>query len=805
MSRTKKQDSAKVRTVRGRPKTTTKSNSELTLLQKIIPPSILAVLTALLYAPTLNYPFQFDDVAHITKKFAIRFDSPITRIWSNSRWLGDWLNSINYQIGEFNPFYYRFFNVITHIVTGVILYFLILNLCSLLNKTSFISKNSLLIASTTTAFFLLHPLQTQTVMYVIQSRVEGVATLFVLAAVLFFTMIFKSKNNILKIICGASFLLISMLSCGTKETVIVLPLLLLIVDWFFISKEKWNNIKSRLAIYCTIAVSFFALMVYRVGFGLFKEIFSFNMTSGNNIGNVLTTHPADTISQFQFLISQFKVILRYLFVFIFPFRLRVEYDWKLSESFFALDSFFPFIILVCLLAFTIYKATKKQIPFFTFGILWFFVSIAPRSSILPAPELIYDYKTYMASAGIFFIFGTVTTMLLNMLYEKVKANYKILPRKRLTYQSNFCLGALMLLMLPISTASFFRNRIWRSNVIFCEDNVKKAPKKARVYNNYGVSLCEAGKYKEAINIYKTAIRMDKFYRDPLSNMAVAYSMNGQLDEAIDSLKLALHICPNYPEAYNNIGSLLMQKNNLDAAEKALNAALKLRPYYGKAFYNFARLYEIKKQPEKIWEYLKKATEGDLDIPEVFFKLGQMSLQIEKYDEAVKAFERVLAMGATSTQLLFNLGNAYFMQKEYDKASRFYEQIVKNNPTDTRFTYNLAETYFNKEEYEKSLVLFKQTTALPKPPPGTFLRVAECLNKLKKYGEAKTYLNKLLTINSSDEFKATAKNILANCILQEKLEAGDGSIKMSEFNEITKMISNKQTSTANSSLNQKKEG
>ncbi|MCF7899645.1 hypothetical protein K9L05_03290, partial [Candidatus Babeliales bacterium] len=167
---------------------------KLIFLQNLIPASILAILTTLFYFPSLRYPFQFDDIANITKKFVIRMDNPLQRWTTHSRWMSDYLNNLNYKIGLFDPFYYRSFNLIIHILSGLILFFLILDLCKFLKKDNFLYKNSLLVAFSTAALFLLHPVQTQTVSYVIQARLEGLASLFILTTILFFVKAFKTQN-----------------------------------------------------------------------------------------------------------------------------------------------------------------------------------------------------------------------------------------------------------------------------------------------------------------------------------------------------------------------------------------------------------------------------------------------------------------------------------------------------------------------------------------------------------------------------------------------------------------------------------
>jgi protein O-mannosyl-transferase len=763
----------------------TSSSGYSDILQTIIPPAVLLIITSIIYFPTLNYPFQFDDIAHILKKFVIRTDNPLNRWWSNSRWLGDWLNTLNFQLSRFEPFYYRLFSLFVHVVAGIAVFYLISLLCNLSKKTSFMFKNSFMIACTTMALFLLHPVQTQTVMYVVQARVEGLATLLMILSLIVFIQIIKSSNIVLKLVNFLLLIVLTLLSCGTKEIIIVLPFLLVLVDWFFISHEQWANIKYRLGLYFVSVVPLAALMVYKLGLKFFIEVITFNTACGNNIGNVITERPLELITPYKFFISEFKVILHYIGIFFWPFSMSVEYDWKLSRGLFALDAFIPLIILLSLLVFVLYKTFKKQIPFFTFGVLWFFVTALPRASIYPAPELIYDYKTYLSSIGLFLILSVFITKFVHGIYRVYENGelIKFIRKQKYGTQPNILHGILLMLVLPLGAASHFRTKVWRTNVEFWQDNVKKAPNKARTHNNLGVSLSEAGRTKESIIAYKKAIDLDKYYRDPFSNLAVAYSFDGEIDKAIDSLKQAIHVCPEYAEAYNNLGSLLTQKDNLEAAEKALNIALKLRPHYGKACYNFARLYEKKKQPEKIWEYLKKATEGDLDIPDVFFKLGKMSMQLEKYTDALEAFEQAISRGYQASEAYFNLANAHFMLKNIDRAQLIYERLVADNPTEMKYAFNLAETLYTKNEHEKALMFFNKAASLPNPLPATFFRVAECLCKMKKLGEAKSYLQDILKIDAPDNFKKEIKNSLAKIEIQEKLEQGKGSIRFSELKNI----------------------
>jgi tetratricopeptide (TPR) repeat protein len=585
------------------------------------------------------------------------------------------------------------------------------------------------------------------------------------------------------------FLAASGLSFGTKEIVVVTPFLLIIVDWFFLAQEEWCFFKTRIWFHLIYSLLFFSIFINYLNPKFAVDIFTLQTATGNNRGNVITPHAYDFITPYYFFITQFCVILHYLFIFIWPFGISVEYDWHLASSFFSPNVLFSFLFMVGILIVVCYLAYKKSLGFFPFGILWFLISLAPRTSIIPSPELMFDYKTYLASVGLLFILAATIVFCFFELYKKLGT----ILRGLFLWPVPELLA--MIFIVPLGIFTLLQNKTWETQVSFWEYNAKMAPQKARVHNNFGVALCEAGRYDDAISEYKKAIALDNYYSDPLSNIAVAYSLKGDIDNAINSLKLAIHLCPNYAEAYNNLGSLFVKKKEYATAEQILKHAIQIRPYYGKAYYNLGRLYLEKGNEEQAWSFFKKAVEGDLDNPDGFFAFGQISLKLKKYKDAVYAFEWIVKSGFVTDQVLFSLGNSYFMIQDYDRAEKIYNDIVRNNPSDFRYIYNLAETYFMKKNYFRALELFRRVTALPNPHPPALFRVANCLEHLKKYKEAKDYLQSILSsvkivdksgdINKAESVKEKfikeVKSLIAQIDLHEKVENGKGTVTLAELN------------------------
>ena len=122
---------------------------------RILPPSFLALITAVVYYPSLHYAFQFDDIANITKHFNIRHYSLWQLFFSGTRWISYWLNSLHYQVGKFDPFSYRVGNLIIHISNGMLVFFILLIALSARKNNSFFKRHAYALAFVTATLFLL--------------------------------------------------------------------------------------------------------------------------------------------------------------------------------------------------------------------------------------------------------------------------------------------------------------------------------------------------------------------------------------------------------------------------------------------------------------------------------------------------------------------------------------------------------------------------------------------------------------------------------------------------------------------------
>lgn len=727
---------------------------KIDLLYYIIPAPIISSLIKLFYWSSLHYPFQFDDNPSILKQFAIRKTDLHDYLFSHTRWVGLWINSLNFKWGGFDPFYFRVTNMAIHISASILVFYALFFMLRMLHKKSFFFSYAYPISLLASLLFALHPVQTQTVSYVIQGRFEGLATLFIMATTISFLAYNYARSHSARIASISLLFTFSLLAYGSKEISIVTPILLILVDWFFVAQGSWQSLKKRMLIHMsTIATALGTFWYFK------QQLLEQSAALGGQLycgtGNIITQSPYEPITAMPYLCSQFGAILHYIWMFVWPFNISVDYDWKLIYDPASIECLLPLIALLCIGAGIIALLRKNHTSITAFGALWFLIAIAPRSSIIPSAELIVDYKTYLASVGMFLLLsvGIIKTILITNQYLKTNR----------AYISYSIYSVIAIIALLLGTATNLRNHVWESELAFWYDIIDKAPLKARAYNNYGIALIKNKQYYDAIKYLKHALRLQPHnYWDPYRNLTVAYDEIGQTDKALAAIKNAIAINKSDPEAYNSLGLLFEKKNRMHDAEKSYQAAIALRKHYGKAWYNLSMLYRQQQKYDQAWDCARTCcTKADFDTdPRGFEQYAQLSMHLEKYDHAVNAYRKLLSMHPNHRASMLDLANAYLFNGNTQLALQELMAMANHYPTDIRPLSNAAQIYLSNDQPKEALTLLKKAKTFPNAPPVIDLKIARCYIALGQINEAVPLLNNLVYQAQSPKLRAKAQKLLA---------------------------------------------
>lgn len=699
---------------------------------------------------------MFDDFPYIVQNSHIKAFLPKQIFFLHTRWISLFLNQLTYKFWGLTIFGYRIINLSIHITSGILVFIIVHTLLKNLKRNNFLKNNSFLLATITCALYLLHPVQTQTVVYITQMRLEGLVNLFSFLTILSFIFAFKTKNFAIKALLYALTTILISFSAGTKEIVIVLPVLIILVDWFFLAEGKFSSFKKRILIHFLL-IAIMLMTFSKLKYHPIKKTITLSTTQmQNNRGNALTyKKPKAPITPNKFFISQFKVILHYINMYFYPLHISFDYDFFLSEKFTDKDVLIPLAILLLILFSALFMFIRNQANIFTFSVLWFFVAVLPRASIIPSTELVCDYKTHLASFGILFLIAFLILKLINKISEMF-----FLQKQHKIFQQ----AALGLIALTLGFTSYSRNLVWKTDLAYWADTVKSAPRKARGFNNYAVALMNTGQPKLAVENYLKAIECEPTYGEPQVNLAIHYQRTGDRKKANERYQLALKSGEGHPELFNNLGMFYLEDKKFDKAETAFKKALELYAFYGRGVYsramiNMGRVYHLQNKLKQAIEYYEIAFKEDNFAHHFHYLHGLAAFQAQLHDKAISSLERVQRTQKNYQNTSHMLASCYYQKQDYKNASKNFGFHYEQNKNDISRAYNYAQALLNLKEYETALPLFEQCKTNEHQYPFAQLHTAKCLKGLGKIDLAKKELISIVQTTKNNNIKQMGINEL----------------------------------------------
>ena len=340
---------------------------------------LLLVLAALVaYWNSFAGTYFLDDHIWIVKNPQI--GNPFS-FFLGSRALVSLSLTLNYWLDGINPRGYHVFNLMVHTLAGLALYGVVRRTLLLPHWSERLRGRAPLFAFAVALLWLVHPLNTQAVTYVIQ-RCESMAGLFYFLAL--YAVLRGATGS-----RGRTWYAAAGLCCAAgvmcKETMWTAPVVILLYDWIFLSPSVGQLIRRRWGLYAILAAAPLA------GFAVIAA------------SGVLTSK--DTAISFryaafgpwEYALTQSGVILYYLRLSVWPSPLCIDYlDWPISRS---LAGCWPAVTTIVLLLIGSAVAVVRR-HWLGFLGAWFFLILAPSSSIVPIQDPVFEHRMYLSLAAV---------------------------------------------------------------------------------------------------------------------------------------------------------------------------------------------------------------------------------------------------------------------------------------------------------------------------------------------------------------------------------------------------------------------
>ncbi len=351
---------------------------------------VIAAMVLIAYSNTFTASFHFDDNPSIIENATIRHITAdnIEQILRGVRPVVYLSIMLNYAVSGLNVIGWHVFNISIHIINSIFTYLLILWTLSLPVFGKKYQEKAMRMALFGALLFAVHPVQTESVTYII-SRTELLATCFYLATFLLFIKGGASGS----VPYAAAMLVTSILAVGSKEWAVTLPAMLMLYDFFFIAEGKVKSILSRWYVYVLTALPWVQVLS------------TLNLTAkGGQAGIGFNITTATGITPLTYLLTSFNVLWTYVRLLVLPIHQNLDYDYPVAKVLFEVPTIFSFLghVILAIVAFWLYK--KKRMLLVPFGIAWFYIGISPVQSFVPIIDVIFEHRVYMPSIGFFIVF-----------------------------------------------------------------------------------------------------------------------------------------------------------------------------------------------------------------------------------------------------------------------------------------------------------------------------------------------------------------------------------------------------------------
>ncbi len=614
----------------------------------------LLFLTAITYQSSLNNSFHFDDRPNITANRAIQIDrlgldelsTVITNAYLPQRILPNLSFAIDWWRGGGNPTAFQFTNLCIHLLNTLLVFGLLLMIFATAAENQ---KQRLLAAFFAAAIWALHPIQVQSVTYIVQ-RMNSMAVLFMLLSVLayLYARLHARRPAVWFVVSLFSFL------CGaiSKENAWITPLLILLAEFAVCRSD------TRL---CPRIVDKFLLALpCLVGLYLVIDLVS---QAGPFYHYLQRSYLLRDFSMSERLLTQPRVILFHLSQILWPLpdRFSIEHDFITSTGLLAPPSTLPALLTVIIACISgVFALLKPRSRLLGFFILWIPISLIIESSFIPL-EMLFEHRLYLPMFGLCGLFG------LGFIWLSARS-------ARLNLVSQL-LALVIVVALMLATTT--RLPVWASEMALVRQALKHAPDSARVWNNLGTLEQNAGQHAEALEAFNQAIKVDPDYALSYKNRGTFYLQQlARPTAALSDLDRAIALQPDLVIAWLERGNVRAAMGQKQLAAEDYSEAIRRKPDFALAYNNRGLLFLQAGDAIAALQDFDRSIHYDNRYQPAYANRATALLLMRDFIGASEGFRTALEMQPGDAAAQYHLGISLQALGDQDQAVRHFKRACE---------------------------------------------------------------------------------------------------------------------------------
>ncbi len=514
---------------------------------------LLTLVTLAVYWQVNKYDFVIiDDPMYIIENHHIQsgftleeltwaFGIRSAAFWHPLTWLSFILD---YQLYGLNAGGYHITNIILHILSTLLLFWLFNRVTGAIWPGAFVA-----------AFFSLHPLHVESVAWITERKDVLCAFFWMLTLCLY--VYYTEKPNIkryLPVLLSFVFALMS------KSMAVTLPVVMILLDYWPLSRLRSGNESEKgnpLLWQVKEKSPFFILSVV-------LSIITYNSQKGLSIEYpIFALNSRITNAFVSFVVYLERLLWPQDMTFFYPFINHYSV-WQLLTA----------AVIIVFISIPVIAMARK-LPSLFVGWMWYVVTIAPVIGIIQvSSQAMADRYIYIPSIGISIMLAWGVPLLFQ--------NDNI--RKKIVFPAAIALLAMLALI------TWKQCGYWRNSFKLLNHALQIRNDLYIVHDCMGLALSAEGKNKEAIDHFNQALLLKPDYAYAYGNRGTVYMKSGQYQEAVQDLNEAIRLKPDHIPAYYNRAMAYSQTGRYELAIQDYSESIRLKADYAEAYNNRGAIY-----------------------------------------------------------------------------------------------------------------------------------------------------------------------------------------------------------------------
>lgn len=625
---------------------------------RFLAPLIVVVAGFAAYANSFSGVFLLDEDKEIVNNESIRsLSDPLHVLFSTQRPLVNLSLAVNYALGELRPAGYHLFNLTVHILAALVLLGLTRRIVQKVLGSAATEDWGNWVALSVPLLWVVHPLNTQAVTYVIQ-RAESMMALFYLLTLYSLWRGAEAEPKGSRWYGAA--VLFCALGMACKPVMVTAPVGALLLDRAFLGGTFREALRRRWKVLLGLAATWVVL----AGLGVLHTTFSAADREGAAAGFAFTG-----ITPTEYTLTQLWAIVTYLRLSLIPYPQCFDYGWPVVRD--------PVTLILCgaIIAVLLGIAAAGLYRNRWWGFLgaMFFLVLSPTSSLIPIRDTIFEHRMYLPLTC---VVGVVVVGA-HELWSRVG-----MGRKEVLVG---IAGAAVLVLTVLTVA---RNRLYHSETRMWEEVLGRRPDNPRAYDMMGALHDFAGRTDKAIELYRKALALKPDYVNARLNLGTAWITVGRVSEGIAEYRKVLEQDPRHPLVRLSLGEALLNTGDV-AGLAIIREAVTLRPHDPSARFVLGNALMTVREFSAAEAAYRESLRLRPRSAEAQYGLGNALMQMNRLEEAVTAYRESLRIEPNRPSTWNNLGNVLARLQRWSQAEEALREAIRLNPGHVNARFALA--------------------------------------------------------------------------------------------------------------------